>query len=108
MQGPGTCDFRIGRNYSFCTKLQGVFCDRLTGTIPPDAPRPHSLTGEPTLGLLYADRLKAADGTGGVLVYGVEPDGPAHKAGCGAATSLCARRGSRSQTRRASAPWSPG
>ena len=43
VQGPGAFDFNIGRDYSECAKLQGVFCDRLTGTMPPDALKPPSI-----------------------------------------------------------------
>ena len=75
VQGPGAFDFKIGRDYSACTKLQGVFCDRLTGTVPPDAPKPPSIA-EPYLGLILAP---GPNGT--VFVSNLDGVGPSGKAG---------------------------
>ena len=33
VQGPATCHMKIGRCYSFCTKLQAVFLDKLSGPL---------------------------------------------------------------------------
>ena len=75
VQGPGAFDFKIGRDYSECTKLQGVFCDRLTGTVPPDASKPPSIAA-PYLGLILAP---GPNGT--VFVSNLDGVGPSGKAG---------------------------
>ncbi len=46
LAGPAQYDVKIGRNYSYCTKLSAVFFDRLEGAAPAHEPSGVPLMGE--------------------------------------------------------------
>ena len=93
VMGPATFHMKIGRSYSSCTKLQGVFLDRISdasGTIS-NAPNPTanffpptSPTGPPYLGVVNMALVNPDPGAHSkslVRVAAVLPGSPAAEAG---------------------------
>ncbi len=51
VQGPATYHLKIGRCYSFCTKLQGIFLDKIPGSLTATVPMPLIASPPPPTGL---------------------------------------------------------
>ena len=92
VQGPGTFHLKIGRCYSACTKIQGIFLDKLSDAsasdaraAPPTGPSSlPSLTGRPYIGLVNVALVNpdhAAHSKYVLRVVAVLPGSPAAEAG---------------------------
>ncbi len=81
VQGPATFQMKIGRAYSYCTKVQGVFLDRLAG--PSDtALAPTNVPLEvPYLGATVSSTPGTPDQPKGLLILSVVADSPAAEGG---------------------------
>lgn len=96
VQGPGTFHLKIGRCYSFCTKLQGIFLDRVSDAPAPAAAlAPAADDAKPYLGVLTAPvgSLRGALENDGLFVVQVSPGSPAAQGGLSVGDILLSANG---------------